>query len=30
MNTAPDELQYVGMLQREAGTMFLGIITSDG
>ncbi len=27
---APDDLRYVGVRQREGGTMFLGIITSNG
>ena len=30
LDTVPEELRYVEVRQREAGTMFLGIIASDG
>ncbi len=30
LDTAPEELRYVEVCQREAGAMFLGIIASDG
>ncbi len=30
LNTVPDDLRHVQMCQRESGTMFLGVIASDG